>query len=256
FKLDNFLQANKNGLLYAHKFYATERHNTVPLISEYDGLRFIFDYFFLDATEKDFTDSTALIASKLKKHYANVSAKMGYKNAAPASLINYLGYAALGNKQYNKAEALFTLNMEWYPESSHVYDAYADYLLVRKDTSNAVLHYKKSLQLKNDVAIQQKLQAITNPQTLNFSVNDLQKYAGTYTLEAFQLDISLEIRNGKLWAIVPGQADEELQPVSEHVFTIKGKQGYTITFKMNADKPKSFTSVQPEGTFIAVFKNR
>jgi uncharacterized protein len=256
FKLDNFLQANKNGLLYAHKFYAAERHNTVPLISEYDGLRFIFDYFFLDATEKDFTDSTALIASKLKKHYANVSAKMGYKNAAPASLINYLGYAALGNKQYNKAEALFTLNMEWYPESSHVYDAYADYLLVRKDTSNAVLHYKKSLQLKNDVAIQQKLQAITNPQTLNFSVNDLQKYAGTYTLEAFQLDISLEIRNGKLWAIVPGQADEELQPVSEHVFTIKGKQGYTITFKMNADKPKSFTSVQPDGTFIAVFKNR
>lgn len=67
-KLNNSLKTNTNGLCYAQKYYPTERHNTVPLLSEYDGLRFIFDYYFFDAREKDFTDSTSQIASKLESH--------------------------------------------------------------------------------------------------------------------------------------------------------------------------------------------
>lgn len=31
-----------NGLLYSYKYYPDENHNSVPLMSEYDGLRFIF----------------------------------------------------------------------------------------------------------------------------------------------------------------------------------------------------------------------
>jgi pimeloyl-ACP methyl ester carboxylesterase len=95
FKLDEFLKANTNGLIYSSKYYEDETHNTVPLISEYDGLRFIFDYYLFDATEKDFTGSTDSIASKLKTHYANVTGKMGYMNAVPEALINYFAYEAL-----------------------------------------------------------------------------------------------------------------------------------------------------------------
>ena len=71
------MKANTNGLIYESNYYENETHNTVPLISEYDGLRFIFDFYLLDATEKDFTDSTASIVSKLKTHYANVTEKIG-----------------------------------------------------------------------------------------------------------------------------------------------------------------------------------
>lgn len=39
FKLDEFLKANTNGLIYGSKYYENETHNSVPLISEYDGLR-------------------------------------------------------------------------------------------------------------------------------------------------------------------------------------------------------------------------
>ncbi len=256
FKLDEFLKSNTNGLLYAQKYYETERHSTVPLLSEYDGLRFIFDYYFFDAAEKDFADTTVLIASKLKKHYANVSEEMGYKNAAPEALINYLAYDALGKKHFNKSKELFELNIEWYPESINVYDSYADYFLAKKDTINAIVNYKKALLIKNDTIILKKLSAVTNRKALSISINDLQKYAGIYTLEDFQLDIALEVRDGNLWAIVPGQADDELQLISENVFTVKGKQGYTITFQMIGNKPKGFTSVQPNGTFKAVFKNK
>lgn len=256
FKLDEFLKANTNGLIYGSKYYENETHNTVPLISEYDGLRFIFDFYLLDATEKDFTDSTDLIASKLKTHYANVSEKMGYMNAAPEAFINYFAYEALGKQHYNKAKALFQLNIEWYPESSNVYDSYADYYLAQKDTTNAVVNYQKALQIKDNAEIRSKLNALTNKRIIKSATVDLQKYAGVYVLETYNISIVLEIRDNKLIAKVPGQKDDEFEFQSEHIFTVKGKQGYKVTFEMDGDKPKGFTSVQPNGTFKAVFKNR
>lgn len=256
FKFDEFLKTNTNGLLYAQKYYETERHNTIPLISEYDGLRFIFDYYFLDLTEKDFADPTASIASKLRTHYVNVSQKLGYKNSPPESLINYLAYEALGKNQYDKAQALFELNIEWYPKSSNVYDSYADYYLAKKDTANAIINYKKALQIKETAETRRKLDALIKKETSISGNADLQKYAGVYVLETYNIPITLEIRDAKLWAKVPGQEDGELQLLSENVFTVKGKPGYTITFEMDGGKPQGFTSVQPNGTFKAVFKNK
>jgi len=256
FKLDEFLNANTNGLLYGSKYYENESHNTVPLISEYDGLRFIFDYYLLDATEKDFTDSTDLLAFKLKTHYANVSEKMGYMNTAPEALINYFAYEALGKQQYNKAKALFALNIQWYPESINVYDSYADYYLEQKDTTNAITNYQKALQIKDNVETQKKLDILTTKQTTNSATVDLQKYEGVYVLETYNISIVLEIRDNKLIAKVPGQVDDEFQFQSDNVFTVKGKQGYKVTFQIDGDKPKGFTSVQPNGTFKATFKNR
>lgn len=256
FKFDEFLKTNSNGLLYAHKYYESERHNTVPLPAEYDGLRFIFDYYFLDLNEKDFADTSALIASTLKNHYALVSEKMGYKNAAPEALINYLGYDALTKKQWNKSKQLFLLNTEWYPESMNACDSYADYFLAQKDTLNAIVWYEKALLIKTDGAISTKLNALRRTSVWAPSAEDLQKYAGIYTLVDFNLDMALKLRKGSLWAIVPGQADGELQAIAENVFTLKGQQGYTITFEMNDGNPKSFTSVQPNGTFKAVYKHK
>jgi hypothetical protein len=256
FKLDEFLNANTNGLLYGSKYYENESHNTVPLISEYDGLRFIFDYYLLDATEKDFTDSTDLIASKLKNHYENVSKNMGYKNSAPEAFIKYFAYEALGKQQYNKAKALFQLNIEWYPESSNVYESYADYYLAQKDTANAVSNYKKALQIQDIEETQIKLDILTTKQTTNSATVDLQKYEGVYVLETYNISIVLENKDNKLFAKVPGQEDDEFQFQSKNVFSVKGKQGYKVTFQMDGEKPKGFTSVQPNGTFKATFKNR
>jgi len=255
FKLDEYLKSNTNGLHYGSMYYENETHNTVPLISEYDGLRFIFDYYLFDATEKDFADSTDSIASKLKTHYANVTEKMGYMNAVPEALINYFAYEALGKQYYNKAKALFELNIEWYPESSNVYDSYADYYLAQKDTANAITNYQKALQIKDNAETRNKLDGLTTTGIIKSATVDLQKYAGVYVLETYNISIVLEIRDNKLFAKVPGQEDDEFVYQSELIFTVKGKQGYKVTFEMEGDKPKGFTSVQPNGTFKAVFKN-
>lgn len=254
FRLGNFLKTNATGLTYALKYYEKERHNTVPLLTEYDGLRFIFDYYHFDATEKDFADSTSLIASRLKKHYGKISKELGYKVAAPEALINYFGYDALGQKQFGKAAAMFQLNIENYPNSHQAYDSYADYFSAIKDTLNAIANYEMALKISNEALTQRKLNALTGQQSYNPGSEALKKYAGVYILETYKISIMLEIRDGKLWSKVPGQADSELVPISDNVFTVREKQGYLITFKMDGDQPIEFISVQPNGTFKAVFK--
>jgi hypothetical protein len=53
---------------------------SVPLATEYDGLRFIFDYYRLKLNPKDFEDSSIAIVTKYKNHYDTVSKEMGYKD--------------------------------------------------------------------------------------------------------------------------------------------------------------------------------
>jgi hypothetical protein len=254
-KFDQFLQTRSTGFKYHQKYYNRDRHNSVPLISEYDGLRFIFDFYFFDATEKDFADSTNLITSRLQAHYRNISSELGYKVSPPESLINYFGYDALGKKQYNKAAAFFQMNVENYPSSSNSFDSYGDFFAARKDTINAIRNYEKALAIKTELNTIQKLNALIKRESYKLSQTELQMYQGVYTLENYKIDIVLKIQDGKLWAIVPGQPEDEFVPLSKDVFTVKGKQGYTITFKMNGSKPLEFTSVQPNGIFKAFFKN-
>lgn len=256
-KFIDFLKTNSNGLRNKQKYYEAERHNTVPLISEYDGLRFIFDYFHLDLAEKDFLDPTAALASKLKTHYAVVTEKLGYKNAPPESLINYLAYEAMGKKQFEKAQALFQLNIENYPKSSNAYDSYGDYFLARNEIPNAIANYEKVLQIKDIPETRRKLESITSKTRNSASTTaDLERYAGVYVLDTYNIPVILEVRAGSLWAKVSGQEDDELLFLSENVFTVKGKQGYKITIQIEGGKPIGFTSVQPNGTFKATFKNR
>lgn len=108
--------------------------------------------------------------------------------------------------------------------------------------------------IKNVTNTVTKLNALTKQETFSLTPAELQKYVGTYILEAYNIPVILEIKDGKLWSKVPGQADNEFLPVAKDVFTIKGEQGYTITFQMSNNQPVMFTSVQPNGTFKAVYK--
>src|SRR6185295_14346397 len=70
FAMDKFIKANpQNGLKYASRYYSDDDHGSVPLASEYDGLRFIFDYYRLKLASQDFEDSSAAIVTKYKNHY-------------------------------------------------------------------------------------------------------------------------------------------------------------------------------------------
>lgn len=224
-KMNQFFKNYQNGLVYDQAFYENEKHNTVPLLSLYDGLKFVFNYYLFEVSEKEFSDSSALIAFRLKKHYANISKELGYPVSAPQEFINYLGYDALGKKHIAKAEALFKLNLEGYPNSYKVYDSYADLLIAKNDTANSIVFYKKAMEIESDPITLIKLNKLVKRESLHLTPEDLKKYQGVYSLNNYKIDIILQVRNGKLWAKVPGQPDDEFLPIAKDVFTVKGKQG-------------------------------
>ena len=60
---------------------------------------------------------------------------------------NSLGYEKLKDKKYEEALHIFKINITLYPNSSNVYDSYADALKRNGDTIQAVEFYKKSIAL-------------------------------------------------------------------------------------------------------------
>ena len=63
------------------------------------------------------------------------------------SNFNSMGYKELRNENYTKSVEIFKINIELYPNSSNVYDSYADALMKTGDTILAITNYKKSLKL-------------------------------------------------------------------------------------------------------------
>ncbi len=155
-----FEKNKQNGLNYRGKYYPDDTHGSAPLITEYDALRFFFDFFPLKFGMKDFTDSTGALATKYQNHFANLSKKMSYSLKPDEMEINYMGYDFLGRKLYKTAESLFKLNVQNYPENYNVYDSYADYLIAIGDQVNAIIQLKKTLSIKENEVSRKKLKEL------------------------------------------------------------------------------------------------
>ena len=248
--MDKYIKANPPaGLQYASKYYSEDNHSSAPLITEYDGLRYIFNFYKINLTGKDFTDTTTALADKYKKHYDKVSGEMGYKVSPPEAFINYLGYDAMAKKQLTKAAALFAMNVDNYPQSSNVYDSYADVLVAQKDTVNAINYYNKALALQFSADTRRKLNILEGKPNFTMTEQQLKQFEGVYDIEGFPVVVTLYLKNGTLWSSVPGETDEEMVPLSADTFTLKNINGYTIHFQLENGKATGFTSVQPNGTF-------
>jgi hypothetical protein len=156
--LDKHIKGQKqNRLRYESKYYSNDDHGSVPMIAEYDGLRFIFDMYRFKVSFHDFADSTVDLANRFQQHYEVVSTHFGYKVSPPENMLNSLGHEFLQQKQYAKARRLFKMNVDNYPESYNVYDSYGDYFLAVGDKSKAIEFFKKALSLKENPESRKKL---------------------------------------------------------------------------------------------------
>jgi tetratricopeptide (TPR) repeat protein len=253
--MDKFIKSNsQNGLKYASKYYGDDDHGSVPLISEYDGLRFIFSWYRFKFSPSDFMSPGTEVVQRMKKHYQAVSKEFGFKVSPPEMQINGLGYYVLSQKHYEKAAALFEMNIENYPQSGNTYDSYADALLAKKDTSAAIANYKKAYAITKSEETKHKLDQLEGKATLTLTPKELEKYVGVFEFEGINLAATTTIKGNALWVSAPGQGDYEMVPLSPHVFTIKGMSGYKIQFEMDGSKPTGLTSTQPNGTYKAHVK--
>lgn len=162
--LNRLLKANgQTGLRYQGKYYGLDDHSSVPLITEYDALHFIFDSYRLKLTDQDYEEDNTGLADKLTSHFTAATRQLGYQVKPPESLVNELGSYMVSQQKFKKAESLFKLNVANYPASFNAYDSYGDYFVAKKDTVSAIANFQKSLSLKEASATRKKLVALQAP---------------------------------------------------------------------------------------------
>jgi len=132
---------NQSGLRYAYKYYPHDSHGSVPMITEYDALRFIFDFYdvgLLQAIERP---------QYIADHFAKVSAALGYRMDPPEDMVDLIGHVAIG-RDTTAALQLLEMNTKWYPSSANAVAALGDVWLAKKDTTKAVGYYEKALAMR------------------------------------------------------------------------------------------------------------
>jgi hypothetical protein len=157
-ELSSYLKTNnQHALIYQVKYYDNENHGSIPLIAEYDALHFIFNFYHLPLTKKDYDDTSLNLAYKIENHYKNISEKMGYEVIPSENTIYALGFNSLFMKNLVLAEYFFKLNIKNHPESFVAYDSFGDYYDAVGDTSNAIIMYNNALSIKENADTRKKL---------------------------------------------------------------------------------------------------
>jgi predicted alpha/beta superfamily hydrolase len=152
--LKDMLQSDEktDGLKFAYKYYKDDSHLTVPLITEYDALHFLFSYYALsdDMLLKlkvyNKTRDTAW-RRQIEAHYEYISKQMGYRQYPPERLFNGIGHVLLTTNP-DAAFMLFSMNVQNYPDSYNSYDSMGDYYASVKNNAKAIDYYKKALAIK------------------------------------------------------------------------------------------------------------
>jgi predicted alpha/beta superfamily hydrolase len=157
----DLLRSNsENGLRWKYDYFKEEGHQSIPLIGQYHALKFIFNFHPFTSFEQLF-DPALDADSALAAHYQNISTHLGYQVLPPEELMDGLGHAFLESALLDKAEGIFTLNLQNYPKSPGVYTALGDLYTKKGDNKLAITYYQKSLGLKKDPALQKKVSELT-----------------------------------------------------------------------------------------------
>ncbi len=132
---------NKGGIRYGFKYYGDDDHGSVPLIAEYDALRFVFDFYRMDLL------SAMSSTTNLTAHYDQISRNMGYAVLPPEGMVDMLSQVARGQDS-TKVEPLLQLNAQLYPNSAHAFVALGDFLRQKKDSARARTAFARAVALK------------------------------------------------------------------------------------------------------------
>ncbi len=129
---------NQTGLRYGYKYYPNDSHGSVPLIAEYDALRFIFDGYTVDLGRVLATPSL------LPEHFRIVSAKLGSTFAPSERMIAMLAQFAM-TQDTAKAIEFYQIGLDLYPDSYRGYDRIGAAWMAKGDQKKARGYYEQAL---------------------------------------------------------------------------------------------------------------
>ena len=153
----NLLKENKSpDLQVDFKYFADEKHLTVPIPATYYGLRYIFKPYEIDLNEV--TKNPEVLANYNTKTYKELFLEI----KPDENFVNTIGYVALYERQIpDVAVSLFEINTKNYPQSLNVWDSLAEAYIVKGYTDKAKICYEKILELSpNDTNAKKNLEKL------------------------------------------------------------------------------------------------
>jgi hypothetical protein len=158
FETRNVLRKMKNdNLNFKSKYYENDNHGSAPLITTYDGLRFIFEFYQFEVQFSDVMKPNTDVVARMKTHYSDVSGTLGYENKPNEGMINGMGYQLMEMDKLDLAGEFFKMNIDYYPKSSNVYDSLGDYYLATENKEKAKLSFEKALSIEENPESRKKL---------------------------------------------------------------------------------------------------
>ena len=137
--------AKAAGFVRATELMEDEDHGSVVLRSHYDGLRKVFEGWRLPRDRKAGGYPGTLDA--LKKHYGQLSERLGYAVRPPELTVNLVGYQHLLRKDVKGALPFFLWNVELHPESANVHDSLGEALETAGKNAEALASYEKAVEV-------------------------------------------------------------------------------------------------------------
>ena len=102
--------------------------------------------------------------------------------------LNFYGYQLLWNNEVQDAFLIFKMVVSEFPNSSNAYDSYGEIWLKLWDKSQALINYKKSLELNpNNFNAEDQIAYILDPEKKPEPTAD--KFAKLYDVEAYREDL-------------------------------------------------------------------
>ncbi len=129
---------DRSGIRYAFHYYDDDDHGSVPLIAEYDALRFIFDGYHIPL-QRVIADPPLLL-----DHFEQVSQRLGKTFRPSDGLLGWLTRIALTRDTTN-AVAFADMSTELYPDNYRPYVFLGDISAARGEVDRARAYYEQAL---------------------------------------------------------------------------------------------------------------
>ncbi|WP_298515318.1 alpha/beta hydrolase-fold protein [uncultured Kordia sp.] len=150
-------------LEFAYQFYENENHGTVPLISIYDGMNYLYSWYkmsgqFIDVLRNP-QASVEAVENAFNERYNTLSKRMGYKVHPEEDLLNNLGYAFMNNDP-KKSFTVLSMLIEAYPKNANGYDSMSDYYISQGDIKNAIKYVRIAYTISGSNYHKKKLEGL------------------------------------------------------------------------------------------------
>jgi tetratricopeptide (TPR) repeat protein len=225
-----------SGFRASVQYFESENHGSVPLLTLYHGLRFIFESYEPagDAWGK---------AGPLSDHFKLVSEKLGYSVLPPEEYVDGIGsWNLYSAHDTNSALACFQLNVSNYPGSFNAWLSLADVSRMMGDKDSAVKYFARSLELNPDNHL-----AVEQIQKLKPAPVPTNTYTVTYEAECGRVGKNWQIltdpnaSNGKYVSITPGLNSIGFAPTNSYgdwvVIPVSLKKSGTFAVFVRCNNP-------------------